>query len=139
MLLALHKRTCVPAELKLGVRPCVPTSCWLFLEIQQPCPGFVLALTGNHQMLLKCCCVAQRREQELVGVFVCFLLSKTGFLCAALTVLELSVDYAGLRLTEICLPSAGMKGLYHYATRTCSFMSIFYLSSFPLRMGIAVY
>lgn len=71
-------------------------------------------------MLLKCCCVAQRREQELVGFFVCFLLTKTGYLCAALTVLELSlsVDYAGLRLTEIRLPSAGTKGIYHYATRT---------------------
>lgn len=48
LLLTLQKRTCVPGELKLGVRPCAPTYCWLSLEIQQPCPGFVLALTGTH-------------------------------------------------------------------------------------------
>jgi hypothetical protein len=51
---------------------------------------------------------------------------KTGFLCITLTVLELTLDQAGLELRNpgwpqtqksacLCLPSAGIKGVCHYA------------------------
>jgi hypothetical protein len=45
----------------------------------------------------------------LSSSFLFFFSRKTGFLCAALAALGLSVDQAGL-----CFPSTGIKGVGHY-------------------------
>ena len=53
------------------------------------------------------------KSVKLISV-VCFVF-ETGFLCVTLAALELTVDQAGLKFTEIHLPlPPGFKGMCHY-------------------------